>query len=524
MAAVSPMLSPTQAMSGTVSAGNAGTNALDTASATRSTASAETTAEHEVESAIEIDVSRSLVAPPTATGDVIVGRVSEVASNGVVFHQYTVTRDELDFGYVVASTLTITDTFEWTGEPLEVGDVVINTTLARMLTMFQMWHTNDLRELALAHELQLRMRESTLALLGKLHDHSCGRHCPTVVVVFRPLRRPRQALQVERARASYGRTTQPTSHPYTHIASEGLRRTIIREWQDAFSTDQFQINDGLPLKVLPTTYNFAAYERALLNPKGLVDRERVNNVLMCEACYRELVTKNRMPRLSLANWLYYAHEELPADAEVLPPPPEMIRDTVCAVYVAKAKPTKDNIKFHGFSQRNLDGLFGPGTEGQDEGVPCALDIGFIEESVATQSSMSGYTDREPREMDNYPSHKDLLMENVGYTMGDESPHSYHAMKLTALSHCLAKGRVIRSLGGETFLPDFENPSLLTWLFPHLDPWGIGGFHEPGRSVPISMEEQLKYLLELDDCRFERDPDFAFVYYNILQKKALCEST
>nr|VWO99644.1 AGC/PDK1 protein kinase [Ganoderma boninense] len=285
-------------------------------------------------------------------------------------------------------------------------------------------------------------------------------------------------------------------------------------------------NDDLPRKVLPTTYNFAAYNEALLDPKGLVDRDEPGNVLMCERCHRDLVVKRRMPRLCLANWLYYGHEELPAgpkaafaagfltglrssrlgkgaiiqgrriltiaatrrlEASALPPPPEMVRDTVCAVYVAKARPTKDNIgrlgpilvrksrmltmiqflvgdnphyacdtEFHGFSQRNLDSLFGIGTDSQDEGVPCALDVGFIEDSIATRSSMSGYADQQPRETDDYPVH-------------------------------------------------------------------TGGFHEPGRRIPITMEEQLKYLLELDDNRFERDPDFAFVYYNILQKKAVCES-
>ncbi len=38
-----------------------------------------------------------------------------------------------------------------------------------------------------------------------------------------------------------------------------------------------------------------------------------------------------------------------------------------------------------------------------------------------------------------------------------------------------------------------------------------------------MEQQLRYLLELDEGRFEGDPDFAFVYFNILQKKSVCDS-
>ena len=107
------------------------------------------------------------------------------------------------------------------------------------------------------------------------------------------------------------------------------------------------------------------------------------------------------------------------------------------------------------------------------------------------------------------------MENVGYTSGDKSPVSYRDMKLRALSHCLNGGRFIRSQAGDTFVPDFHNPALLTWLFPHLDPWGIGGFHHPARVDPISMDEQLRYLLQRADGRFQRDPDFAFVYFNIL---------
>ena len=239
---------------------------------------------------------------------------------------------------------------------------------------------------------------------------------------------------------------------------------------------------------------------------------------------------------------------------VLPPPPETIRDMVCAVFVGKAKPTKETIgkcgpllarkarilpiiqfmtsenphyscstDFHGFSQRNLDSLFGPGTEDQDEGVPCSMEIGFVEDSEAVRASTADYTDRGVLK-DDIPAGEDtLLMNNVGYTMGDEAPVSYRDMKMKALSHCLAGGRFVRSQAGDRFIPDFENPSLLTWLFPHLDPWGIGGFHELAREVPITMEEQLKYLLELDESPFERDPNFAFVYYNILQKKAVCDS-
>ena len=64
---------------------------------------------------------------------------------------------------------------------------------------------------------------------------------------------------------------------------------------------------------------------------------------------------------------------------------------------------------------------------------------------------------------------------------------------------------------------------MAWAFPHLDPWGIAGFHNENRKKKLSLDEQLTYLLMTADSRFERDSDFAFVYYNIKQKKAVSEN-
>ena len=564
----------------------------------------------------------------------------------------------------MAGTLTICDNFDWNGQELKSGDLLVSATLSCMLATYHMWRRNELREIAYAHEIRVYARDTAQTLVDRLGTHVCGRCCPTVIVIFRLLQRSRTEMQVERQRNSFQFASQRHPDAYGQVADDELRRSIIQEWQDTINTDKFQLlvcgpcgrrtdpsqislvscadfdltllrNDALPDKVKPSTYNLVAYKEALLNPKGLVDRWQVGNVRMCEACRRDLVERRRMPKLSLANWLYYAVDELPEDAKrafksstfterrligramcsrisyrftelrrrteddadgglhpesgtqvqqdasanvhsrsqrcikgnvlvmpqnstqltsVLPPSPEVIRDTLCAVFVCQTKPTRDNIgklgpllvrksrlitminfmtqdnphyacdtDFHGYSQRNMDILFGPGTEGQDEGVPCALEVGFIQDSEAIRASVAGSVDREAVEDDPTTSSDELLMENVGYTMGDESPVSYRDMKMKALSQCLSGGRFLRSQGGDKFMPDFENPSLLTWLFPHLDPWGIGGFHEPAREVSVSMEEQLKYLLELDDSPFERDPDFAFVYYNILQKKAVCDS-
>lgn len=591
------------------------------------------------------------------------GRVVEITLDQVIFEWHDARSEYLDYTHFVAGSLTITEEPDWAQQGLQPDDLVINATLQCMLSTYHLWRTSDLREIAHAHELRLYARDTARSLIDRLSTHRCSRCCPTVLLIFRALRRPRTATQVERHRLLTVDTLANANQSYTDVANEELMRSIIEDWQDVVKTDNFIFsvcgpcgrrtspsdatlvsptdfdltllrNDGLPDKVKPSNYSLLAYDGALLNPKGLVDPWHLNQINMCEACRRELLEKRRMPQLCLANYLYYALDKVPAQVKdafdsstfterrligrarcsrisyrftelrkkkaesdddtledsittresgswearrarsqrftkgnvlvmpqnsthlvtVLPPPPETIRDTVCAVFVGKSKPTKDTIgklvpllvrksrllliirfmmhenphykcdsDFHGFSQRNMDALFGPGTEGQDEGVPCALEIGFIDDNEAIHASVSGYTEWEDIEDETPPDDSAMLMENVGYTLGDETPQSYQDMKLKALSHCLSGGRFVRSQAGDRFVPDFENPSLLTWMFPHLDPWGIGGFHEPARERPVSMEEQLKYLLELDDSPFQRDPDFAFVYYNILQKKTICDS-
>jgi hypothetical protein len=96
------------------------------------------------------------------------------------------------------------------------------------------------------------------------------------------------------------------------------------------------------------------------------------------------------------------------------------------------------------------------------------------------------------------------------------------MKAAALLRLKSGKSYLKSKSGSHLVPDFDNPHLLTWLFPHLDPWGIGGFSHASRARPISLKQQLRYLLLLENSPFARDPNFAFVYYNILQKKEISQ--
>lgn len=561
----------------------------------------------------------------------------------------------LDYTHAVKEIIPASDTPAFEQLHLVQDDILCNTTIARLFALFTQWRSLELHQLAELHGMAISSRANRSSVVESLVRHSCNNLCQPPLVLFTTLSRPRTSDRVMASDVTtlIEQTLHAAPETYMQVASEGLRESIIREWQEVVSTSNLEQgacapcgrrcprrdltnvsprafdltllrNDALPPRTRPRSYAFDLYQRALLEPRGLANRWALDSVCMCPTCHRDIVVKGRMPRLSLANWLYYAREVLPPEVTtaferssqfdrllvsrarasrisfrfteqdttepsnlerieayestvpgaqryikgnvlvmpqntthlntVLPPPAAVIRDTVCAVFVGRNKPTKetigglspvlvrrstvetiihfliadnpyyapDNDSFFGFSPTNLSQLFDPQNNHLDLAVPCAMEVGFIEDSDALRASTSDYTGR--NDLGNVPyADQPLLMENVGYTCGDHSPVSYRDMKLGALAHCLNDGRFLRSQAGDTFVPDFHNPALLTWLFPHLDPWGIGGFHHPSRAIPVTMQEQLSYLLQSTDTAFQKDPDFAFVYFNILQKKAVCDS-
>lgn len=128
-------------------------------------------------------------------------------------------------------------------------------------------------------------------------------------------------------------------------------------------------------------------------------------------------------------------------SDMLPPGHDAIRDTICAVFVGETKPTAENIEklwpilvrksrvktmidflvahnpmyavsstFQGYSQHNMDRLFGDGTATLNQGVPCAMEIGHIKSSDAVKGATEGYIpgeDEGPTSPDD-----DMLMETV----------------------------------------------------------------------------------------------------------------
>ena len=71
-------------------------------------------------------------------------------------------------------------------------------------------------------------------------------------------------------------------------------------------------NAQLPESVLPTSYDRAAYEGAILHPKGLLEPRQRRSLRICKEC-RGPLSEGKMPKFALANWLYYGYERLPED-------------------------------------------------------------------------------------------------------------------------------------------------------------------------------------------------------------------
>jgi hypothetical protein len=71
--------------------------------------------------------------------------------------------------------------------------------------------------------------------------------------------------------------------------------------------------------------------------------------------------------------------------------------------------------------------------------------------------------------------------------------------------------------GSEPLNEIKNPILLIASYPHLFPYGKGGFHDPTRKIKLTAREHLQYFLELEDDRFRKDKTFHCVVFNQIQR-------
>ncbi|KAI5987249.1 hypothetical protein EDD15DRAFT_2120356, partial [Pisolithus albus] len=64
--------------------------------------------------------------------------------------------------------------------------------------------------------------------------------------------------------------------------------------------------------------------------------------------------------------------------------------------------------------------------------------------------------------------------------------------------------------------EYNNPNFFPGMFPTLFPYGLGGFDDKQRDVPLSFQLQARYSLNLSDRGFRYHHNYMFVVWNILQ--------
>ncbi|PPR00579.1 hypothetical protein CVT26_009855 [Gymnopilus dilepis] len=531
------------------------------------------------------------------------------------------------------------------------ANLLINLDLHILLDVYCHFTLKDLQSITKAHHLYLPSKKKA-DVFSQIERHHCDARCARALYLFRSRTRPRLHVPPQLHSVLTGLApniaqhtdisvqpsvadTPPVVNDLEHLTPPDLlmKKEIITEWEAACASEKVKLvvcavcgtrqqraqtvqinsldvdlsilrNDELPEHIRPHTYNFIAYDRAILNPKGLESKETRGRMTICQPCAQSLCS-NEMPKFALCNWLYYAKENLPGDIQkefaaasmfermlisrarcnsicckfkvgsddtsnnplsqmrkgirgnIMVAPLDALRlydilpqnvseccDTMATVLVANSMPSRSTISKLGpvlvrksriqkllnflvqnnphyseqsglrISQDNLNAIH---QSGNQPDIPSSVSIAQMPNTLAFEGATSDYT---PRNQDEFiESHRldELVMENVSYTQGDQSADAYHAMKLLALQRCLSGKPFLISGTGSSLVPDFNNPRILSWLFPHLDPWGIGGFYDPRRRKKITMKEQLYHMLRSDDVTFEEDPEFAFVFYNTLRK-------
>jgi hypothetical protein len=225
-------------------------------------------------------------------------------------------------------------------------------TLHNCLRNFLFWKKADLLRLADTHDVRIPSSSSSRITVEQytyhLMHHVCNSPCERLVFCFVPIGNARTLKSIgskERSRREL-LTNNPLPAPHLDHAYQKptihLRNSIIKEWQELFTTANqkwgvcatcsrrvrdvvlprvaarsidFSLlrNDELPNNLLPTSYNLAEYDNAILNPKGLSNTQRKEGLVkLCTDCSASL-KGNKLPKYALANWLYYAHDRLPSD-------------------------------------------------------------------------------------------------------------------------------------------------------------------------------------------------------------------
>lgn len=234
--------------------------------------------------------------------------------------------------------------------------------------------------------------------------------------------------------------------------------------------------------------------------------------------------------------------------DFLPPNCSQIEQDMCALFIGGTTvPTKDNIKHLNpvlvsknrvytmikfltennswymesgtrFSEENFQSLFPNQEVDEDEIVAPGFEINHLNTQQTNDDSLLNNDSTRINDERTADADSPLLMESVGYTNVGGSSVDCQSMKNNALAWCLNNRPFVAARTSTGFLRD-DDPGLLSYAFPHLDPWGICGFNNPRADEKrrLPFQKQLKNLLLQHKSPFEEDANFAFVCWNIIQK-------
>jgi len=142
----------------------------------------------------------------------------------------------------------------------------------------------------------------------------------------------------------------------------------------------------------------------------------------------------------------------------------------------------------------------------------------VEVSAAARTLVSRYDSSDSHPPDQPPDGS-VQFESVLITDVDANAPS-HQLKVAALRHAKRGGSFIQIPHDPNPVNEFFNPAMFPMLYPTLFPYGIGGFEDRRRLVPIGFDNHVKHMLALNDRRFQEHYSFMFVAFNITQRRKL----
>ncbi|KIK16143.1 hypothetical protein PISMIDRAFT_30929 [Pisolithus microcarpus 441] len=307
--------------------------------------------------------------------------------------------------------------------------------------------------------------------------------------------------------------------------TRALRSHPPRQPRDSLANFQYYGLSQLPEDIQEAIHSASPFDIMLVS---MCRASTITHHFSSESRRGGCVPEEAMQRFSCGNIAILPQEPCML-CKVLPPTYNELKDSVCVVFSGgKYSPTQEMkvmIDFFirnnpwyqhegvRFSEENLNDLIsGVGESGVFHGI----EIHHLPQG----DNHDGMSD-----MDWAAGQSDMVVENVTYTEEDHSERSHNAMRARALAYAMDHKKFLVSKTGSSFVSDAD-PAMMTYLFPHLDPWGIGGFNNPACSPRqrISFERQVRNLLLQVNSPFAQDTCFPFVCWNMIQKKEVSDNT